>query len=78
MRTSLAWPLLRAVANAVEREGGDLHDVEALVKVWERAERRNGERADVIRREAREGSARLRKFHADRAERRVPSEVRGG
>jgi hypothetical protein len=45
---------LRAIANAVERQGGDYSDVEDLIETWERVNRRNGERADLIRREARE------------------------
>lgn len=49
---SLAPALIRAVAEAVEREGGDFTDVEDLIDVWMRVERRNNERADRIRAEA--------------------------
>jgi hypothetical protein len=46
--------IIRAIARAVEQQGGDLADVEDLVAVWERVQRRNSERASVIRREAHE------------------------
>jgi hypothetical protein len=42
----------RAIAEAVEREGGDWDDVEDLIDVWGRVARRNGERADRIRAQA--------------------------
>lgn len=48
-----------AVALAVEREGGDMDDVDALLDVWERVLRRSGERADIVRREAVEMAARM-------------------
>jgi hypothetical protein len=46
--------VIRAIATAVERQGGDMDDVDDLVLVWQRVARRNAERADVCRREARE------------------------
>jgi hypothetical protein len=51
------WPnsdlaTIRAIAEAVERAGGDYSDVEDLCDVWDRVARRNGERADRIRAEA--------------------------
>jgi hypothetical protein len=57
---SLPDSLVRAIAEAVEREGGDMEDVDDLVAVWKRVERRNGGRAVVIRREARELTQRMR------------------
>ncbi len=51
---TLDLTLIHAIAAAVEREGGDLTDVEDLIAAHERVQRRNGERADVIRREVRE------------------------
>jgi hypothetical protein len=41
--------LVEAIARAVEAQGGDLSDVEDLVTVWESVQRRNAERADLIR-----------------------------
>jgi hypothetical protein len=49
---SLPRKVVIAIAQAVERQGGDIEDVEDLIAVWERVGRRNGERADIIRREA--------------------------
>jgi hypothetical protein len=51
------WPTVPrdiavSIAEAVEREGGDYTDVEDLLDVWERVNRRNAIRADVILREA--------------------------
>lgn len=51
--------IIRAVARVVEAQGGDMDDVRDLLDVWRRVDRRNGERADVIRREALELAARL-------------------
>jgi hypothetical protein len=53
--------VLVAIATAVERQGGDMADVEDLLSVWQRVARRNDERADVIRREARELHERYRR-----------------
>ena len=58
-RTSLDTATIRAIANAVERQGGDYSDVQDLSAVWERVNRRNSERADLIRREAAEMAQRL-------------------
>jgi hypothetical protein len=58
--TTLARDQLVAIARAVETQGGDMSDVHDLVAVWERVARRNGERADLIRREARELAQRMR------------------
>jgi hypothetical protein len=56
--TTLDVSMVRAIARAVEAHGGDMTDVEDLIDVWKRVQRRNDERADTIRREAREaGSA---------------------
>jgi hypothetical protein len=57
--TTLDPSSVRAIAEAVEAQGGDYTDVEDLVETWERVARRNGERADVIRREAAEMAERL-------------------
>jgi hypothetical protein len=46
--------VIRAIAEAVERQSGDYGDVQDLIAVWQRVTRRNAERADVIRRESRE------------------------
>jgi hypothetical protein len=43
---------LRAIARAVQRAGGDLHDAEDLADVWERMERVWGPRVDLMRRVA--------------------------
>ena len=48
------WPhideaTVRTIADAVEREGGDMDDVEDLCDVWERVASGNGERADRMR-----------------------------
>jgi hypothetical protein len=51
-RTSLDTATIRAIANAVERQGGDYSDVQDLIDVWERVQCRNGERADRIRAQA--------------------------
>jgi hypothetical protein len=53
-RTTLDPATVRALAAEVERQGGDRLDLEDLVWTWERVQRRSGERADVVRREARE------------------------
>lgn len=53
-QTTLTTSMLRAIAQAVEHQGGDYTDVEDLVETWERVNRRNDERADIIRREAHE------------------------
>jgi hypothetical protein len=54
-------PIVRVIAEAVQRQGGDMADVEDLLHVWQRVQRRNDERADVIRREAREMHERYRR-----------------
>jgi hypothetical protein len=51
MRTTLDRASLVAIAEAVERQGGDYADVEDLIETWERVNRRNSERADLIRSE---------------------------
>jgi hypothetical protein len=56
---TLPIELVQACARVVARAGGDAHDFDELIAVHERAARRGGERCDVIRREAREGAARL-------------------
>jgi hypothetical protein len=57
--TALDPTLITAIAEAVERQGGDYSDVQDLLDVWQRVNRRNSERADVIRREARERADKL-------------------
>jgi hypothetical protein len=57
--TTLDPTLITAIAEAVERQGGDYSDVQDLIEVWQRVNRRNGSRADVIRREARERADKL-------------------
>jgi hypothetical protein len=57
VRAQLTPGLVRAIAEAVERQGGVYEDVEDLVWTWERVMRRNSERADVIRREAADAQA---------------------
>ena len=64
--TALDPKLIRSIADAVERQGGDYEDVQDLIDVWQRVNRRNGERADVIRREARELAAKIEQFGAGR------------
>ncbi len=54
MRTSFNEATIRAIANAVEAQGGDYGDVEDLIWTWERVQCRSDERARVIRREAAE------------------------
>jgi hypothetical protein len=49
---NLDLSLVRAIAEAVEREGGDMDDVRDLVAVWERQHRTTQPRADSMRREA--------------------------
>lgn len=44
----------RGVAEAIEAGGGCWRDVKDLADIWARVAQRNGERADVIRREAAE------------------------
>ena len=51
---SLPVDMVKAIARAVEAQGGDMADVDDLVWTWERVHRRNRERADICRREARE------------------------
>jgi hypothetical protein len=51
-RTTLDPALIRAIAEAVERAGGDYSDVHDLIDVWQRVQRRNNDRADLIRAEA--------------------------
>jgi hypothetical protein len=51
--------LLRAIAREVAAAGGSNADYGDLVRVWERVQRRNGERADLIGREARDLAALL-------------------
>lgn len=57
--TTLDPTLIRSIAEAVEHQGGDYEDVQDLIAVWKRVNRRNGERADVIRREAHERADKL-------------------
>ena len=66
-RTTLDTATIRAIANAVERQGGDYSDVQDLIAVWERVNRRNGERADLIRREAAEMASGSTRQRHDRA-----------
>ncbi len=56
--------MVKSIARAVETHGGDMNDVADLIDVWERVERRNGERADIIRREARELATRIESAEA--------------
>ena len=58
-RTTLDTASVRAIAEAVEAQGGDYFDVEDLIETWERVNRRNGERADLIRAEAAKMAERL-------------------
>jgi hypothetical protein len=51
-RTTLDLARVRAIAEAVERAGGDYSDVQDLIDVWERVQRRNSDRADLIRAQA--------------------------
>jgi hypothetical protein len=51
--------VLRGLAAAVEREGGGIDDVSDLAAIWEHVQRRNDQRADICRREAREIAARI-------------------
>ena len=41
-----------AIAEAVERQGGDMEDVRDLVAVWERVAADTGPRVEAMRREA--------------------------
>jgi hypothetical protein len=47
--TTLSPALIRAIAEAVEHHDGDYTDVEDLIHVWERVQRRNDERTHHIR-----------------------------
>jgi len=53
-RSTLDAGLIRAIAREVEHAGGDYHDARDLMASWERVQRRNSERASVIRREVAE------------------------
>jgi len=45
--------LVRAIAEAVEHQGGDYSDVQDLIAVWQRVARRNDERAALVRAQGR-------------------------
>jgi hypothetical protein len=49
---SLPDEVIIAIANAVERQGGDMDDVDDLVGVWERLAADKGGRVDRLRAEA--------------------------